>query len=74
MRRMSADRARDAVNLAFASWNITNGDVDAGDDARLHRQIAVLAGLGPSARFVALAGYRDAGPGQGGGPGRRRAR
>jgi endonuclease/exonuclease/phosphatase family metal-dependent hydrolase len=36
------------TTLTFATWNIKNGGADAGDDARLRRQMALLAGLQPS--------------------------
>ena len=38
-------------NLTFATWNIKGG-VDGGDDGRLHRQMALLAGLGLSAAAI----------------------
>jgi endonuclease/exonuclease/phosphatase family metal-dependent hydrolase len=37
------------MNLVFATWNILNGGIDAGDGARFRRQMAVMAGLEPSA-------------------------
>jgi endonuclease/exonuclease/phosphatase family metal-dependent hydrolase len=37
------------VKLTLATWNIKAGGTDAGDTARLHRQMALLAGLGLSA-------------------------
>lgn len=36
------------MKFTFATWNIKGGGTDAGDDARLRRQMALLAGLGPS--------------------------
>jgi endonuclease/exonuclease/phosphatase family metal-dependent hydrolase len=36
------------MNLTFATWNILSGGIDAGDDARLRRQMALLVELQPS--------------------------
>lgn len=39
-------------NLTFATWNIKGGGVDGGGDARLRRQMALLAGLDLSAAAI----------------------
>jgi hypothetical protein len=48
------------MKLTFATWNI-NGGADAGDTARLHRQMAPLAGLGLPAAVIRECKYRDKG-------------
>lgn len=45
------------MKLTFATWNIKNGGTDGGSDARLRRQMALLAGLDPS--VVALQECKD---------------
>lgn len=40
------------MKLTFATWNIKGGGTDAGDDARLRRQMALLAGLVPSVAAI----------------------
>ena len=40
------------MKLTFATWNIKGGGMDAGDDARLRRQMALLAGLGLSGAAI----------------------
>jgi endonuclease/exonuclease/phosphatase family metal-dependent hydrolase len=37
------------MELTFVTWNIRDGGTDAGDDARLRRQMALLAAIRPSA-------------------------
>jgi endonuclease/exonuclease/phosphatase family metal-dependent hydrolase len=47
------------MKLTFLTWNIKNGGADAGDYARLCRQMELLAGLGLSAAAIQECKYWD---------------
>jgi hypothetical protein len=49
------------MKLTFVAWNISGGGSDAGDDARLRRQMALLAALRPSAAAIQECKYWDGG-------------
>jgi len=47
------------MNLICVTWNVRDGGVDAGSDARLRRQLPVLAGLGPGVVALQECKYWD---------------
>jgi endonuclease/exonuclease/phosphatase family metal-dependent hydrolase len=47
------------MNLVYVTWNILDGGLDAGSDARLRRQLAVLAGMRPTVAALQECKYWD---------------
>lgn len=48
------------MGLTFATWNLKNGGIDGGSDARLRRQLTVLAGFRPDVAALQECKHWDA--------------